>query len=152
MTTRRRFLQVGIAGAAALFAVRALEGAVAPRAPRRVLDPASERIVAALAPVVLAGALPEEQAAREAAIASVVDAFDREVAVLDAAARDDVSQLLGLLRFAPSRFALTGLWAPLGEAPVMASRASPAENDWPLARSRVTRTVGSTTLARPFSP
>jgi hypothetical protein len=117
LATRRQFLKVGVAGAAVLLAVRALEEPLAaPAARHRVLDPASARIVAALAPVVLSGALPSG-AARADAVREVVDGFDRAVAGLAPDVQDDISRLLGLLRFAPSRVALTGLWARLDEAP-----------------------------------
>jgi choline dehydrogenase-like flavoprotein len=117
LATRRQFLKVGVAGAAVLLAVRALEQPLAaPAARHRVLDPASARIVAALAPVVLSGALPASDPARARAVREVVDAFDRAVAGLAPDVQDDISRLLGLLRFAPSRVALTGLWARLDEA------------------------------------
>lgn len=109
---------MGVAGAAVLIAVRALERPLAaPAARHRVLDPASARIVAALAPVVLSGALSASDPARARAVREVVDAFDHAVAGLAPDVQDDISRLLGLLRFAPSRVALTGLWVPLDEAP-----------------------------------
>jgi hypothetical protein len=117
LNSRRRFLQVGLAAAAALLAVRALEGAPpSPARPYRALDPASARIMAAIAPVVLAGALPDSTIAREAAVGRVVDGVDRAIAGFDAPVRDELSRLLGLLRFAPARLVLTGLWRPLEEA------------------------------------
>ena len=118
MTSRRRFLQVSVAGAAALFAVEALERAFAAVAavPYTMADE-DARIVRALAPVVLEGALPSATADREAALQRIVDRFDRTLAALDAASREELSRLFGLLRFAPARLALTGVWRPLTEAP-----------------------------------
>lgn len=117
MTSRRRFLQVGLAGAAALFAVEALERALAAvaAAPHGMADE-DARIVRALAPVVLEGALPAGAVDREAALQRIVDRFARTLAALDAASREELSRLFGLLRFAPARLALTGLWQPLTEA------------------------------------
>jgi hypothetical protein len=117
VSSRRRFLQGGLAAAAALFALRVLEGAPPPPArPYRALDPASARIVAAIAPVVLAGALPASGPAREAAVGRVVEGVDRAIAGFDRPVREELSRLLGLLRFAPARLALAGLWRPLEEA------------------------------------
>jgi hypothetical protein len=116
LLTRRRFLQVGLAGAAVLAAARAL-GQGAPATPRQFLDAEGASLVQALAGVVLAGSLPTEAAARAMALREVVDAFDRAVSGLAPAIRDEIGQLLGLLRFGPSRVAFTGLWAPLPEAP-----------------------------------
>ncbi|HSN20675.1 MAG TPA: hypothetical protein VLS49_08355, partial [Usitatibacter sp.] len=100
MVTRRRFLQVGLAGTATLLAVRVLRGPrAAPAAARRALEPAAARVVAALAPVVLAGALPSAPREREAAIVRVVDGVDRAVAGLDAPVRQDLARLLALLTF-----------------------------------------------------
>lgn len=103
--TRRRFLQVGAAGAAVLAAARWLE------------RPGSDgEIVAALAPVVLAGALPAAPAERAAAIARVVESVDGAIAGLAPAAQREVRELFALLRFAPTRIAATGVWKPLPEA------------------------------------
>ena len=103
--SRRRFLQVGVAGVAVLVAARMLERPA----------PASG-IVAALAPVILAGALPAEAREREAALRRVVESVEAAIAGLAPAAREEVAQLFAVLRFAPSRFATTGLWRPLEQA------------------------------------
>jgi hypothetical protein len=102
---RRRFLQVGVAGAAVLVAARWLERAA----------PDGE-IVAALAPVVLADALPAAPAERAAAIARVVESVEGAILGLAPAAQREVRELFALLRFAPTRLATTGLWKPLPEA------------------------------------
>jgi hypothetical protein len=115
LITRRRFLQVGIAGAAILIAGRALY-----RSPRpttyRFLDEDGAELIGALAPIVLAGAVPKEGAARAAAIREVVEAFDQVVAGLSPAVRAELHDLFGLLGFAPMRIALAGLWSPWREA------------------------------------
>ena len=115
--TRRRFLQVGLAGVAVLAATRLLERpAPAPAAAHRVLDSGSTALVGALAAVVLAGALPVEGGARAQALREVVEAFDRAVSGLSPAVREEIDSLLGLLRFAPARVALAGLRRPLEES------------------------------------
>ena len=112
MLTRRRFLQVGIAGIAVLAAARLLERPRALAPAYRVLDPAGAAALAALVPVVLAGSLPRDAALTR----EVVEGFDRAVSGLSPAVRDEVDQLLGLLRFMPTRIALTGIASPLEEA------------------------------------
>jgi len=115
MLTRRRFLQVGLAGAAVLVVLRVLYGPSRPAA-YRVLDARGAELIAALAPAVLAGALPAESAPRAAAIEAVVAAFDQAVAGMSPAVQAEIDDLLGLLCFAPARVALTGLWSPWSEA------------------------------------
>jgi hypothetical protein len=116
MLTRRRFLAVGMAGVAVLAATRLLERPAGASSPRRFLDRDGAALVAALVPVVLAGALPPQGAQRDAAAREVVEAFDRAVSGLAPAVRGEIDELLGLLRFAPSRFLLTGIGVPLEEA------------------------------------
>lgn len=103
--SRRRFLQVGLAGVAVLAVARLLEK------PRP-----NASLVGALVPVVLAGSLPGTSPQREAATREVVEAFDRAVSGLAPAIQDEIDQLFGLLRFAPARFAFTGIRVPLEEA------------------------------------
>lgn len=116
MITRRRFLQVGLAGAAVLAAAAILdrrpEGG-----PWRALDPRVVPLMGAIAGVVLEGSLPAEPAARSTAVREVVEAFDRAVAGLSPSVQDEIGQLLALLRILPTRLALTGIASPLEEAP-----------------------------------
>jgi hypothetical protein len=115
MLTRRRFLQVGLAGAAVLVAARLLD-----RAPQaaayRALDERAAELIASLAPVVLADALPVNGAARNAAIREIVEEFDQAVAGFSPAVRSEIGDLLSLLCFAPSRIVLAGIWSPWHEA------------------------------------
>lgn len=117
MPTRRTFIKVGIAGAAILAATRLLERPLAAAAPAfRVLDARSAAMVGAFVPVVLAGVLPEGHEARARAVAEVTAAFDRAVAGLSTAVQKEVDQLFGILRFAPTRIAFTGLWSPVEDS------------------------------------
>jgi hypothetical protein len=115
LLTRRRFLQVGLAGVTLLAIVRALEPRALPGS-FRVLDGASAPLIGALVPVVLAGSLPTREEERAVAIREVVEAFDRAVSGLSPAVRDEIDDLLGVLRYGPTRLVLTGLWAPLESA------------------------------------
>jgi hypothetical protein len=115
--SRRRFLEVGLLGTATL----ALPGCLRTPEPRRdlglqALDGAGAETVAALAPVILAGALPAEGTARTQAIREVVDAFDRAILGMPPSVQSEVQQLLGLLAMTLARGPLTGIWRPLREA------------------------------------
>jgi hypothetical protein len=116
--SRRQFIKVGIAGALVFAAARWLDrpGAIAAAPGYQFLDANTAAVAAALIPVVLAGALPAEGAARARAIEETTAAFDRAVAGLSPAVRKEVDELFSILRFAPVRLMLTGLWAPVEEA------------------------------------
>lgn len=111
---------MGLAGAVVLVAARLLDRApgayAAPTAPYRVLDARSAGLVAALVPAVLAGALPAQPDERALAIREVVEAFDRAVSGLSPAVQLEIDDLLGVLRFAPTRMAFAGVWSPWDEA------------------------------------
>ena len=118
MPSRRQFIKVGIAGGLVLAGVRFLDRPQAEAASTgfTFLDARSASAVAALVPVVLAGTLPSNAAARAQAIQATVAGFDRAVAGLSAAVQKEVDELFSILRFAPARLMFTGLWAPLEEA------------------------------------
>ena len=124
---------MGLAGAAVLVATRLLERAPAGIAtPYRVLDARSADVVAALVPAVLAGALPADAAERALAIREVVEAFDRAISGLSPAVQGEIDDLLGVLRFAPTRIAFAGQWSAWDEADAVSVSAF-------LARWRVSR-------------
>ena len=106
--SRRTFIAAGFAGAAALATAAWLRGPHAPpsRVPRRALDADGEAIFAAVAPVLLEGALPEDAAARDAALARTIDGIDVAVAGLSPAAQGERVQLVALLARPPVRFAV----------------------------------------------
>ena len=117
MISRRQFLKVGVVGAGAL----TLSGCLRTPSPRRdlglqALDTDGADIIAALAPVILDGAIPVEGAARTQAIKEVVDAFDRAILGMPPSVQEEIQQLLGLLAMTATRGPLTGLWRPLREA------------------------------------
>ena len=117
--SRRRFLKAGVAGAALLTFARFAQQPL--RASQesldlRVLNSKSAQLISALAPVILAGSLPDDPAARAKAIDEVVAAMDRAIAGLSPAVREEVEQLLSLLTFAPTRALLAGVWKPWPEA------------------------------------
>ena len=114
---RRRFLKVGAFGAALLATTHFLGNAhAAPAERRRVMDERARRVVKALVPIVLEGMLPAGDAERERAIDEVTAAYERSVAGLGAAAREDLAQLFTFLDFGPTRLAFAGLWQPVDKS------------------------------------
>jgi hypothetical protein len=122
MPTRRTFLVAGIAGGATLAAAWWLRGGrerprdfAAPAALAR-LDPQAPAIVAAIASVLLEGALPTDPAGHTAAVDATVANVARAVAGLPPAAQKELGQLFALLAFAPTRLALGGITSPWSDA------------------------------------
>jgi hypothetical protein len=116
--SRRTVLQTGLLGGALLWLVSAAAPAraQAPAGPRgeafEFLTADDQAIVTAIAPVLLAGALPED----EAAVAEVVRGVDIAISGLPPATRAELRELFDLLGLAPTRALLAGLWSPWGEA------------------------------------
>ena len=129
MITRRTFIVAGTAGGAALAIAWWLRGGPgrqrsAPLEPTLAgLDPEAPTIVAAVVPAMLAGALPSEAGARQAAVRDTVAGVERAIAGLNPNAQQELAQLFSLLAFAPARIALTGVstaWAEASEGAVNA--------------------------------
>jgi hypothetical protein len=122
MPTRRTFLVAGIAGGATLAAAwwlrsgRVRAPATAATAALARLDPQAPAIIAAIAPVLLDGALPADAAGHSAAVDATVANVARAVAGLPPAAQKELGQLFALLAFAPTRIALAGVSTPWPEA------------------------------------
>jgi hypothetical protein len=122
--TRRRFLQTGLAGAIALALARAAYGPFSPQpslAPDRdfayrVLGAAEQTLVAAIAPVLLNHALPDDAGARAQAIIAVVRGVDAAIAGLPPAVQEDIGSLFALLGFPITRRIVAGVRAPWLEA------------------------------------
>jgi len=121
---RRRLLKTGLAGSLLLATSAALTSACSRRepeapaagAPRAFLTSRDASIVRALTPVLLAGGLPDEAAARAAAVEDVVAAFDRAVATMPPAVRAEVRELFDLLGLSAARALLAGVWTSWDQA------------------------------------
>lgn len=109
--SRRTFIKTGLAGGT-LLACAGWLNAAGPR----VLKPDEREMLAAIASVLLAGALPVDAAARQQAVARTVDGIATAVAGLSAATQKEVGELFGLLVLAPARYLLAGVAAPWREA------------------------------------
>lgn len=103
MISRRAWIGSGIA--AALLAAAGFAYEQQP-------EDGDRAIVAALAPVMLEGALPSEGTARTQALLSVERGFDVAVAGLTPSVQRELARLFTLLRFAPARMAATGVMHP----------------------------------------
>jgi hypothetical protein len=117
MVTRRTFLRFGVAGALILAAaaVGRAERVYRPAAanePPLVLDASDREVLAAVAPVILAGT-----AAARADQAAVIASIDRAVSGLPPHLQREVRQLLALLASWPGRRGLAGIAAPWRSAP-----------------------------------
>jgi hypothetical protein len=122
LTTRRQFLQVGLAGTAVLLTVPLLSRP----------SPDSSALLGALIPVVLDGSIPQEPKARAQAVREVTEAFQRAVAGMSPPVQEEIGQLLGLIAFAPTRILFTGL-------PSSVEKSAPDEIARFLARWRVSQ-------------
>ncbi len=118
MPTRRQFIKTGIAGGVLLTAAYVLhrpldrlgkDALVA----ARPLDASLRKIVAALAPVILAGAAT---ASGPEFLRRVSDGVAIAVSGLSAPAQREVAELFALLDFAPTRVVVAGLRDDWGEA------------------------------------
>jgi hypothetical protein len=111
--TRREFLRAGTAGAVLLTLLRRLP--VHAAAPPGVLEADQRQALAAIIPVMLAGALPEGEA-RAQAVSDVANGVEVAVAGLPPHLQDEVAELFTLLTFAPTRCLVAGVWRPWPQA------------------------------------
>ncbi len=113
--SRRQFLKTGIAGSVLL----ACAGWINAAGARRLSD-AERDMLAAVAGVLLDGALPTERAARQRLVLRTVDGIARAASGLSVATQKEIGELFGLLVVAPARLVIAGVRRPWREA-------SPAE-------------------------
>jgi hypothetical protein len=120
--TRRQLIQTGAAGSALL----ALAGCMHAQTPAatfedagyryRVLGGGDRELIAAVAAVMLAGALPLEEPALRAALVRTVRGVDVAVSGLPPGVVDEVRQLFALLEFPLARGLLAGIWNAWSDA------------------------------------
>lgn len=118
--SRRELLKTGVLGCAALAFVGLAAAARARAQPIEgdfaFLNAEDRVIVAAIAPVMLAGALPAGGAARQSAVAEVVRGVDRAISGLAPATQAELRQLFDLLGLGIARVLVAGLWPSWDEA------------------------------------
>ena len=113
---RRTFLKVGALAALTLAAGGGIWRYTHPAGPlqRFALDGEAKAAIDAIVPAMLAGALPQDPAARSAAVAATTVRVHQAILGLPLTAQKEVQDLFGLLALAPARRALTGVsgrWA-----------------------------------------
>jgi hypothetical protein len=107
---RRRFVFVGLAGAAVLAGARWLAPDAPTGAPAQAgLTTDAADIVRALAPALLDGALPDDAAERDAAITRTVAAVGTAIEGLPPATREELATLFTLLATMPVRIFVAGM-------------------------------------------
>lgn len=110
---RRQWLGSGIAAATLLVAAGAIYESQGDRAPADAhgfsfLNEADRGILAVIAPVILAGSLPQG----DNALRAVIEGFDTAVAGLTPSVQAEVAQLFMILRVPPLRMLATGVMKP----------------------------------------
>jgi hypothetical protein len=121
MATRRQFLKTGVIGGVVLATALALHKPLDRLGKRTLVEQvpiagALPLVVAAVAPIMLAGVLPKDGAARVAAIRRATEGVGIAVAALSAASQREVAELFALLAFPPTRLLAAGLSTPWPEA------------------------------------
>lgn len=107
MTTRRQFLQTGLAGSL-LLNISACS--------RPSQNGGRHAVLKALIPVILAGALPPASSNLDALVVSTIAGVDKAIAGLSLATQKEIGELFDLLAFAPTRMLAAGIWSPWDEA------------------------------------
>ncbi len=108
-TSRRSFLKAGGLAALALAAGGALYRATHTAPPHRfAFDGEARAALHAIAPAILAGALPQD-AGRAAALSAAMDGVHAAILGLPPATQEEIQDLFGLLAMAPARRLLTGI-------------------------------------------
>jgi hypothetical protein len=121
---RRRLLQLGLGGAAALVLVGGGLSLAQPGLVDGRLSPRSREVFAALARALLDGALPAAPSARQAAITAHLGRVDATIAGLPAHVQKELSMLLAVLGSAPGRLGLAALHDDWPQASVAAIQAA----------------------------
>jgi hypothetical protein len=121
MATRRQFLKTGLIGGALLATAFALHKPLDRLGKRTLVEQvpiagALPLVVAAVAPVMLAGVIAKDRAVRAADIRRVTDGVGVAVAALSAASQREVAELFALLAFAPTRILAAGMTSTWPEA------------------------------------
>lgn len=123
MPTRRQFIKTGLIGGALLASAYALRRPLDRLGKQALvagfpLPEALREVIAAVAPVMLAGMIPAQGEARAVAVERSVQAVAAAVSRLSASSQREVAELFALLTLPPARVALAGIrrsWSKAGE-------------------------------------
>lgn len=116
---RRSWLKLGIVSAAALAVLGVAAALIQPGLHQGSLTATGKSVFRAIASAVLDKTLPEQPAAKEAALAGLLDRIDVLISALPSHAQAELSQLLSILGSSAGRLALAGLNAPWAQASVV---------------------------------
>jgi hypothetical protein len=111
VTSRRQFLRTGLLGTLLLATLRAVPAQAQRALSRTPLSAEQRAVLTAVAPVLLAGALPEGEQ-RADAVRAVVDGVEQAIAGLPPHLQAELDQLFTLLTFAPTRWLVVGVSSP----------------------------------------
>jgi hypothetical protein len=109
---RRLLVKLGLACAALVAILGGTAGLTQPGFTQRALTAAGRDVFGAIAASVLDKTLPEQPAARQAAVTALLSRIDALINSLPDHAQAEVSQLLSILATGAGRRALTGLGVP----------------------------------------
>ncbi|MES2512249.1 MAG: hypothetical protein V4625_20155 [Pseudomonadota bacterium] len=115
---RRTLLKLGLTASAVLLVAGGAATLVQPGMRQGVLSASGRLVFSAVSSAVLDKTLPDEPAARQAALDGLLGRIDVLVSALPSHAQDELSQLLSLLATTPGRLALAGLSPSWPEASV----------------------------------
>lgn len=139
-TSRRTFLQAGSLAAILLAGGGAWYRSAHSAPPHRfALDGEARAALHAIAPAILAGALPPDQARSRQALAAAIEGVHAAILGLPPATQKEVQDLFGLLSLAPARRVLTGI--PGGWENARPEQVSAFLQDWRLHRLGLLRTA-----------
>jgi hypothetical protein len=131
MASRRQILKAGMVAGAALVAVRVAWGPFStqpllpddPNFAYKFLGAKERTVLAAIVPLVLKGALPEDLDRRQRAVTEVMRGIDVAVSGLPPSVQGEVEELFALLAFPVTRRAIAGVASPWLEAQPASIRA-----------------------------
>ena len=115
---RRTLLKLGGAASVLLAVVGSTAALIRPGLERGTLTPAGREVFRAIAIGVLDKTLPEQPAAKQAAVSSLLTRIDALITALPHHAQAELSQLLAILASGAGRLALAGLATPWATASV----------------------------------
>lgn len=115
---RRTLIKLGVVSAALVAVVGGTAAFIKPGLERGSLTPAGREIFRAIGSAILNKSLPDQPAARQAAVTELISRIDTLISALPEHAQAELSQLLSILATGAGRRALAGLSATWPDASV----------------------------------
>lgn len=124
MMNKRRFLTLGMGSALVLAVAGGAVSLIQPGLVNRKLSDPAKLVLTCVARAMLAGTLPNDPAARQAALQSLMHRTDAFIGTLSDPMQAELSQLLSLLPTTAGRLGLVGLSTPWESATVAETTAA----------------------------